>query len=212
MSKAVALVALLLSSACAAPAAVGYAPGTTPQQRDQLHRSTPAPAIAESEALTATTAVATLDVQFEDVQRWFLAAEIEDVLRGTKKIPAVESTVALSDGWGDASDRRRVELDDDSTALEQVLEADFPERFRYVVWNYTSDVAKYVDYGVGEFRFEPAGSETKVTWTYAFKPKKPIYTGPLRRFVEGEYHRFMVESLANMQAHATKWRASATPS
>ncbi|MEM6991052.1 MAG: SRPBCC family protein [Myxococcota bacterium] len=208
MFKLVGLLALPLVSACAAPAAVGYAPGTSPEQRDALHRSTPPPPVAETGELIATTAVATLDVTLDDVEAWFLAAKIEDVLRGTKKIPAVEATTPLSGGWGGDDDRRRVELEDDSTALEQILEAEFPTRFRYVVWNYTSKVAKYVDYGVGEFQFERAGSQTKVTWTYAFKPKKPAFAGPLRRFVDGEYHRFMDESLANMQAHATTWRAA----
>ena len=158
------------------------------------------------ESLTSTSVTATLDVAVEDVEAWFFARRLEDMLRGSDRIPAVRGTVLLSQGWGQPGNRRRVELEDDSTALEQVLDNELPARFHYVVWNYTSKVARYVDYGIGEFRFEPAGeAQTRVTWTYAFKPKKTLYRGPLRRFVEGDYRAFMSDAMERMREHAARW-------
>ncbi len=68
--------------------------------------------------------------------------------------------------------------------------------------------SRYVDYGVGEFRFEPAGHRTRVTWTYAFKPKHAIFAGPLRRFVEGDYRDFMVVSVGHMKRSAAAWNGA----
>ena len=69
-----------------------------------------------------------------------------------------------------------------------------------------------MDYGVGEFRFEAGDAgTTTVTWTYAFKPKRPLYAGPLRRFVRGDYRNFMTETLERMREHAAAW-ASDNPS
>ncbi len=194
------LLPLLLLHACATPVAVGYAPGTTPEQRDALHRETPPPVVEEPSDLVAVTVEEVFEVPLSTVDAWFVDEPLEDVLRGTGEIPAVLGTVPLSAGWGTPGDRRRVELADDSTALEQVLANEMPGRFHYVVWNYTSDAARYVDYGVGEFRFVAEGERTRVEWTYAFKPKKTIYGGPLRRFVESDYRTFMVQSLGNMKA------------
>ena len=208
MSRLIPLFPALALLGCAAPA-VGYAPGTTAAQRDQLHRNTTPPEVAELTALTSTTVQAEFDLPIDELERWFLDKPLEDILRGHESIPAVRTTVPLSDAWGRPGDRRRVELADQSAALEQVLDNELPVRFRYVVWNYTSNVARYVDYGVGEFRFEPAGNRTRVTWTYAFKPKRSVYAGPLRRFVEGEYRDFMIVSVGHMQHSAASWSPGA---
>ncbi len=199
------LLPVLLISACAGPVAVGYAPGTSAEQRDALHRSTPPPKVAEPSSLVAVTVEEVFEVPQSTVDAWFVDKPIESVLTGTDTIPAVLGTVPLSNGWGSPGDRRRVELEDDSTALEQVLANEMPGRFHYVVWNYTSDAARYVDYGVGEFRFVAEGETTRVKWTYAFKPKKRLFAGPLRRFVEGDYRTFMEESLQHMKDDVEVW-------
>ncbi len=61
----------------------------------------------------------------------------------------MRGTTPLTPAWCNPGNRRRVERDDDTTALEQVLNNELPHRFHYVVWNYTSDAAKYVDMGGG---------------------------------------------------------------
>ncbi|MEM6291640.1 MAG: hypothetical protein AAGA54_10255 [Myxococcota bacterium] len=141
---------------------VGYETGTPPDERDAVHRTTPAPRVEDPDELLRTSVRATLAIPVEQAEDWFFARNLSEVIRGTDSIPAIRGTTTLTGAWGQPGDRRRVELSDDGTALEQVLENNLPERFTYVVWNYTSDAAKYVEYGVGEFRFEAAGEKTQV--------------------------------------------------
>ena len=57
------------------------------------------------------------------------------------------------------------------------------QRFRYVVWNYTSPKYRDVDYAVGEFvRTQPAPDKTHVNWTYRFALKSGISSEEKSRF------------------------------
>jgi|GEM_PF-1930574 len=196
----------LLVAACGGPTAVGYEEGTTPAQRERLHRATPAPTVAPLDQLTATTVVADFAVPREFAVEWFVAMPLERTLTGTDDVPGVRRSVMLTEGdWGQPGARRRVEVKDDSTALEQILEARLPDAFRYVVWNYTSDAARYVRYGVGEFNFESAGDgTTRVSWTYAFEANGWPASWFLGGFVRGDWREFMTDSLANMKADAER--------
>ncbi|MBL4683026.1 MAG: SRPBCC family protein [Nannocystaceae bacterium] len=191
-----------LLGACRTTVAVGYAPGTAPTERDQLHSTTPPPHIAGPSELTATTVTDTFEIPIEFASKWFIAMPLSEALPGTADVPGVTNTVPLSEGWGGVGARRRVEVKDGSTALEQILESNLPERFRYVVWNYTSSAARHVRYGVGEFRFVPVDGKTRVEWTYAFQAKGWPASWFLPRFVEGKFRAFMVHSMTAMKRNA----------
>ncbi len=196
----------LFGAGCSSPTAVGYGPGIRPAERDRLHRSTPIPKIAKMEQLTATTVAETFDVPLSFAQNWFLKMPLSEALLGTEQIPGVRGTTSLTQGeWGQVGARRRVDIKDNSSALEQILVCELPERFRYVVWNYTSDAAKYVRYGVGEFRFEAIDqNRTRVHWTYAFEARGWPASWFLGSFVRGDYREFMVSSLATMKRLAER--------
>ena len=198
-------------SACAAPTAVGYAPNTSEAERDQLHKTTPPPNPEPMEELTATTVTTSFDAPHAFMTTWFKELALEDVFLGTEEIPGVSGTDPLrGDSWDVAGARRRVLLKDGGTALEQILEAELPNRVRYVVWNYTSDAAKYVRYGVGEFRFKKAGARTEVSWTYAFEPRGWPASWFLPGFVNGDYRAMMIQALARMKTLAEqRWQHSA---
>jgi len=70
--------------------------------------------------------------------------------------------------------------------VEQVLERDARAdafRFRYVVWNYTTEKARPIVYGVGDFHYTAiAGNRTHVTWTYAFQLNRRRFPGELGGF------------------------------
>ncbi len=207
------LLVLALSSqalfACAAPTAVGYEPGTTPAARDKLQRETPAPEIAPMEDLTSTTVEAVFDLPADEVSEWFEKLPLDKALPGTPEVPGVERTEPLTNGrWGTVGQRRRVVLKDGSTALEEIVESELPKRVRYVVWNYTTDAAAYVEYGVGEFRFAPAGDKTKVEWTYAFASRGWPASWFLPGFVNGDYRAMMEKSIVAMKELAGAFDAT----
>ena len=199
--------------ACGSAPAIGYAPNTSAEERDKLHRATPPPDIASERKLRSATVTDVFDVPLDFIPDWFTALPLEDALPGTDDIPGVDRTEALTDGpWGEDGSRRRVVLDDGSTALEEVVDSGLPEQFRYVVWNYTSDAAKHVRYGVGEFRFTPERDRTRVEWTYSLAPRGWPATWFLGRFVDGDYREMMEVSLQAMKENAeASWRDSAGP-
>ena len=63
-------------------------------------------------------------------------------------------------------------MTDGSTLVEQELVRERqPDRelFRYLVWDYTSESANAIQYGVGEFIHTAVGAnQTHVRWTYSF--------------------------------------------
>jgi len=58
--------------------------------------------------------------------------------------------------------------------------------FRYVVWNYTTEKARPISYGVGHFVWTDLGNErTQVRWTYSFQLNRQRFPGYLGSF--GDY-------------------------
>lgn len=164
-TSAILLPFVLVLAGCAATA-VGEAPGTPPT----VQRATPRPAIAPDDDLRIARREIVVDVPIDRFVPWLRAAELATILKGTDRIPAVARTELLTPSWSGPGTRRRVVLTDGSTALEEWVADELPERFEYVVWNYTSDAASYVAYGVGRFHLAAEGARTRVTWTYGFAP------------------------------------------
>lgn len=184
---------------CAAPRAVGYEAGVSAASRDALHRSTPAPRLGDPGELKSATVSAHLDVPCGFIRRWFEPMSLVDALPGTRELPGVERVELLTERWGAPGARRRVVLRDETTALEQVVENELPDRFRYVVWNYTSAAAKYVRYGVGEFRFQAEEGGTRVTWTYGFQPRGWPASWLVGSWVQGPWRRYMEAAMVRMK-------------
>ena len=81
---------------------------------------------------------------------------LKDTIHNTDSLPGVGGDYPLSSiPFGTPGARRLVCLTDGSTLEEQVLDlaqSKSSYRFRYVVWNYTTEKARPIFYGVGEFR------------------------------------------------------------
>jgi hypothetical protein len=99
---------------------------------------------------------------------------------------------------GQPGSRRLVCLTDGSTTEEQVLQQDRSKsaaEFRYVVWNYTTQKARPILYGVGDFVWTEVGNRrTRVRWTYSFQLNRqrfPGYLGSVGDFLSAS--RFSTE-------------------
>jgi len=123
-----------------------------------------------------------------------LDAEAETSLERTidrnTSLPGVSGTHMLTrSDYGPPGSRRLTCLTDGSTLVEEVLENVRDKnsaQFRYVVWNYTSEKARPIVYGVGHFvRTDLGSGRTRLQWTYSFQLNRrplPRLSGANRRF------------------------------
>ncbi len=109
---------------------------------------------------------------------------LKDALHRTSALPGVAGDYVLTGGeFGTPGTRRLVCLTDGSTLEEQAMErerTDKSYRFRYVVWNYTTEKARPIVYGVGEFLYSGVSEgSTRVHWTYSFQLNRHRFPGYL---------------------------------
>ncbi|WP_306120631.1 MULTISPECIES: hypothetical protein [unclassified Roseitalea] len=105
--------------------------------------------------------------------QWFETAELEDILPGSRLIPAVERSELIAGTWGEADGVRRVHLADGTTALEKVLIDRGSDQFAYKVWPETGAGAKLVEYIRGEFLMaETEAGNCRIEWRYALRPRR----------------------------------------
>jgi hypothetical protein len=121
---------------------------------------------------------------------------LEDVVQ-FDGFPAVVGTLALSGDWIPGSrdgDRRRVQFADGHYLAEEVL-VDDPERFRYMIWGFTSFQRFAVDHGVAEFTYQPEGTATRLSWTYTLLPTSELTRGAVRAFLADTMRPMMTATL-----------------
>ena len=137
---------------------------------------------------------------------------LEDQISKSDGLPGIAGTYPLTPGEFGATGSRRLDcLTDGSTLVEQVLFTD-SNRFRYIVWNYTSEKAAAVSYAIGEFVYEERGeNETRIRWSYSFALDESHFPGRLgalgrflfrKFFLEGDYAKMMRGVLASTKAAA----------
>jgi hypothetical protein len=144
------------------------------------------------------------------------SVRLEQAINRDSSLPGVSGTYDLTPGgFGQAGSRRMTCLTDGSTLVEQVLVRRSDERsaeFRYVVWNYTSETARPIVYGVGHFeRTAVDAGHTHVKWTYSFQLNRsrfPGFLGPIGdwlfhvNFLDGPYAKMMRGTLTDEKARA----------
>jgi hypothetical protein len=140
---------------------------------------------------------------------------LQEGIRPTKNRPGVSGTFRLTrEAYGSVGSRRLVCLDDGSMAVEEVLHTEAHSdnrRFRYVVWNYTSDNFRAVDYAVGEFvHTQTAPDRTHVKWTYRFALRSGLSAEEKSRFRETFLERDHAEWMRSMLERGRS-RAEAMP-
>jgi hypothetical protein len=163
------------------------APGCAPPPG---FKDTPHPTVAPVNQLVSHTEEVIindpLDVVISEAER----TTLNQAIRKSSSLPGVAGTYPLTTGdFEEPGSRRLVCLTDGSTTVEQVLENDRDKtsaRFRYVVWNYTTEKARPILYGVGYFlRTDLGDGRTRVRWTYSFQLNRQRFPGCLGSF--GDY-------------------------
>jgi len=171
----------------------------------------PRPEIAPLEELLAHTELSVISRAFSDLMK-IPSRPLQETIRPMKDMPGVSGTFRLSEGpYGTVGARRLVCLTDGSIAVEEVLHTESKSdsrRFRYVVWNYTREKMRDVDYAVGEFVHTPiAPDKTQVNWTYRFALKEGRDPDLFRKsFLERDFAEWMRTLMEQARS-----RAEATP-
>ena len=175
----------------------------------------PYPALNPDAALVSHTE----EISFDRPLKVVIAATkrpLKDAIHQSSALPGVRDVYVLTPGeFGGPGSRRVVCLTDGSTLVEQVLkrnETPTSLDFRYVVWNYSTPLARPIEYGIGEFKYNATGADSAhVTWTYSFKLRDdrfPGYLGALGRFLfrkdflDRQYADMMRATLKGTQAAA----------
>jgi hypothetical protein len=178
----------------------------------------PPPVLAAPDRLAVHTEEITVNRPLAIVVGTAEKTDIKDAIHKAGDLPSVIGEYPLNSiPFGTPGARRLVCLSDGSTLEEQVLEVEASKsfnRFRYMVWNYTSMQARPIEYGIGEFRhtgIDP--SHTHIVWTYSFKLKDnefPGYLGAVGRtlfhwmFLDRDYAAMMRATLEAGKAEAEK--------
>lgn len=112
---------------------------------------------------------------------------LKQAIKKGDSLPGVAGEHVLTAGvFGQVGSRRLVCLTDGTSTEEQVLlnnQSKNTAEFRYVVWNYTTEKAKPILYGVGDFVWTDLGNgTTRVKWTYSFQLRRDRFPGSMGGF------------------------------
>ncbi len=136
-----------------------------------------------------------------DVKAWFDNVAPERVIKGTPKVSGIAKTRNFGPKpWGSEGSMRMICNKDDNTTLEQILENNPGENFKYELWDFTTDKTNAIKYAVAEFKVIPV-SENKslLQWTVAFRPSMYLYRIPLNHYVKNNFKEYMEASLVNIK-------------
>ena len=153
----------------------------------QGFKDTPHPEVAPVAQLVSHTeeilVAKPLDTVLSESQR----TPLKQAIKKSDALPGVAGEHLLTAGtFGQAGSRRLVCLTDGTSTEEQVLlktQSKTHAEFRYVVWNYTTEKARPILYGVGDFVWTDMGNgSTRVKWTYSFQLRRDRFPGYLGGF------------------------------
>ena len=162
----------------------------------------PRPPLREA-GLVTHTEHARVAVPLDRFWTWFVRTPLEDVLPGGGGLPTVTGAEAVgAPAWGQAGAQQRVSLSDGTSVHETVLEADPPSFLRYQVWGFEGAGGRLLDHAQGRFAFASDAGGTRVTWTYAFAPRRAWQRPIVWAFVRLRFAAFMRAGVAVMTRNA----------
>jgi hypothetical protein len=157
---------------------------------------TPHPAIAAAEQLVAHTEEITIPRPLAVVLK-AVDKPLKDTFKKTDSLPMVSGEYQLTRStFGTPGSRRLTCLTDGSTLEEEVLQSEGDNnsrRFRYIVWNYTTEKARPIEYGIGDFHYIQLGGRTQITWVYSFKLKEHNFPGNLGALGRWLFRKYFLE-------------------
>ena len=126
------------------------------------------------------------------------------VLRPVPPIPGVRGAEIVGGGEPKTGGRRVVHMTDGSTVYEELLAWERPKRHRY---RWASKPAfpfsLLVRAGEGDWHFSPAGTGTRIDWTYRFELTTPLVY-PLALLVTALFRRWMQAGLDAIRAELSR--------
>lgn len=90
--------------------------------------------------------------------------------RRSLAIPPIKDVRGQVGEWGSAGETRTIVLADGGTMLETLTDVQRPHDFGYTITNVTGAMKPLVSTAVGRWSFTPAGTGTRITWTWELTP------------------------------------------
>lgn len=133
---------------------------------------------------------------------WYMHEPIENFMLGTLMVPPITGTEALpGPEWGQAGAVRKIFFKDGTTALERILETDFPRSYSYQPWAYTNPVKLLSDYAVSTMSAVPEDGNTRIVWDYGFHARNSLALPLLKMFVSLDWKRNLAGGLRVLKQH-----------
>src|SRR3954468_4790533 len=88
--------------------------------------------------------------------------------------PVSEVRDQTGDGWGTVGQSRRIVLSDGGEVTERITAVDRPAPFGYQLSEIKGPLKAFVSPVAGEWRFEPAGTGTRITWSWVLEPASSL--------------------------------------
>ena len=114
-------------------------------------------------------------------------------------IPAVVAVTDQNGAWDAVGQTRMLHLSDRSTVVETTTDVDRPAFFAYELTDFTRVFGPLVDHARAEWRFEPAGGGTRITWSYTFfgRPGRGWIVALIVRMAWAAYMRRVIVGLVD---------------
>jgi hypothetical protein len=88
--------------------------------------------------------------------------------------PVQEVRDQTGDAWGTVGQSRRIVLSDGGAMTERLTTVERPTAFGYDISDLKGPLKLLVSSATGEWRFEPAGTGTRITWTWVLEPASGV--------------------------------------
>jgi len=127
---------------------------------------------------------------------WFLSVDLHKIMHRYAILPAVIATSDQTGPMDKAGSKRVIRFSDGSSAVEQILESDPPNRIVYRVGELTSLFRYLVKEGRAQILFhQTAPRETTVEWRYIFYGRNWLASLLLKPLVSILWRGFMRSAL-----------------
>lgn len=89
-------------------------------------------------------------------------------------IPPIKSVDGPPDRWGTVGQERTVHLADGGSMREKLTRVDRPHAFGYVLSDVAGPMKSLAARVEGRWSFEPAGTGTRITWSWTVQPASAL--------------------------------------
>lgn len=132
------------------------------------------------------------------LRRFFDDHGFENYLESTSRVFKPKALVPIIGEFPEQGSIHQVVLENQHTAYEAVVDARYPDFFRYQLYNITEPGAKVIKYGLGEFSFTALeGGRSLFTWSYQLRPKSILIYPLLNLLLKRHFRAFMQRGLDN---------------